>query len=138
MLVTPNWRVNPTPATARIEAVTRPNPIAGTRVLTTAATLLDECWPPQRSSPSPARSRSPCRLPSPADRRDLGRRHRADQREIALRVLRRLERAGGVVPVVEHDGAARADVLDLIAGLQRGLPGGEGAHDLLAGAWLGD
>src|SRR5450432_3156117 len=98
MLVTPNWRVNPTPATARIEAVTRPNPIAGTSVFTTAATVADECGSP------------PGTPPSPADRRDLGRRHRADRREAALRVLRRLECAGGVVPVIEHDGPACTDV----------------------------
>lgn len=30
MLVTPNWRVKPTAAIARIDAVTRPKPIEGT------------------------------------------------------------------------------------------------------------
>jgi hypothetical protein len=36
MLVTPNWRVKPTPARARIDAVTTPNPIAGKSRLTEA------------------------------------------------------------------------------------------------------
>ena len=40
MLVTPNWRVKPTPATARMDAVTMPNPIAGTSVLTSASSAL--------------------------------------------------------------------------------------------------
>src|SRR6266851_9399751 len=126
MLVTPNWRVNPTPATARMDAVTRPNPIAGNRVLTAASAASHEC-----------RGR-PHRLWSPADRRDLCRRHRADQHEVACHGLRGLERPGGVVPPVEHDRPARADVLDLLAGLQRGLSGGEGVHHCLAGTWLGD
>src|ERR1700680_1855124 len=126
MLVTPNWRVNPTPATARMDAVTRPNPIAGSSVLTAASAASHEY-----------RGR-PHRLRSPADRRDLCRRHRADQHRVAVDVLRGLERAGGVVPVVEHDGPARADVLDLLAGLQRGLSCGEGVHDCLAGTGLGD
>src|SRR6266851_9765110 len=126
MLVTPNWRVNPTPATARIDAVMTPNPIAGSSVLTAASAAPRDC----RGRPDRSRS--------PADRRDLCRRHRADQHRVALHVLRGLERPGGVVPAVEHDGPAGADVLDLLAGPQRGLSGGEGAHDRLAGARLGD
>ena len=47
MLVTPNWRVNPTPATARMEAVTMPNPIAGTIVFTAAPPSV-----PRRRRPS--------------------------------------------------------------------------------------
>src|SRR3977135_1133073 len=102
MLVTPNWSVNPTPATARIEAVTMPNPIAGTSVLTGA---LPRC----RGGP-PDRSRSP------AERRDLCGRNRAGEHELAVHVLRCLERTGGVVPAVEDDRPARAHVLDLLPG----------------------
>src|SRR5215467_16293754 len=131
MLVTPNWRVKPTPATARMDAVTMPNPIAGTSVLTSASSAL-------RAGVGPVPSQLRWRSRSPAERCDLRRRHRADDHRVALQVLRGLERPGRVVPLVEHDGAARADVLDLFAGLQRGLPGGERGDDRLAGTGLGD
>src|SRR5258708_24668636 len=117
MLVAPNWRVNPTPATARMDAVTRPNPIAGTSVLTAASAAPHECrgWPD--------RSRSS------ANRRDLCRRHRADQHGVSVHVLRGLEGPAGAAPLVEHDRPAPADVLALLAGLQGGLSCGERAHD---------
>src|SRR6476646_4946061 len=107
-----------------MDAVTMPNPIAGTRVLTVAS----PAWRAGRG-PSPSRRRWWSR--SPAERCDLRRRHRSDDHRVALQVLRGLERPGRVVPLVEHDGPARADVLDLLARLQRGLPGGErGDHRL--------
>src|SRR5215467_1724444 len=93
-----------------MEAVTTPNPIAGTSVLTAA-------------TPHAA---------TPAERSDLCRRYRANQHELAVHVLRGLERARRVVPAVEHDRAARADVLDLLACLQRGLARRESIHDRLA------
>src|SRR5438552_2203453 len=131
MLVTPNWRVNPTPATARMDAVTMPNPIAGTSVFTAASAAPRAC----RGAVSRQRRRW---SRSPAERCDLCRRHRADQHRVALRVFRGLEGPGRVVPVVEDDGPARAHVLDLLAGLQRGLPGGERGDHRLAGTGLGD
>src|SRR5215472_8956538 len=131
MLVTPNWSVNPTPATARMDAVTMPNPIAGTRVLNIAS-------PAPRAGRGPVPSQRRRWSPSPAERGDLRCRHRADDHRVALQVLRGLERPGRVVPLVEHDGAARADVLDLLAGRQRRLPGGERGDDRLAGTGLGD
>src|SRR5258708_33301424 len=110
-----------------MDAVTMPNPIADSTVCTAASAAFRAC-----RGAMPRRRRGWSR--SPAERRDLCRRHRADQDEVALHVPRGLERPGGVVPVVDHDGAARADVLDLLAGLQRGLTGGVGTHDRLAGS----
>src|SRR5215831_13704656 len=95
MLVTPNWSVNPTPATARMDAVTMPNPIAGTSVLTIASSAL------RRSRPAATSHRGWSR--SPAERCDLGRRHRADDHRVALQVFCGLECPGRVMPLVEHD-----------------------------------
>src|SRR5215470_16482210 len=119
MLVTPNCNVKPTPATARIDAVTRPNPIAGINVLTIGAPLAGTCR-------------------SMAERRDLRSRYRADQHDLAVHVPGRLERAGGVVPLVEHDRPAGADVLNLLAGLKGCLAGSEGVDDRFARSWLRD
>src|ERR1700722_1533135 len=131
MLGPPNWRVNPTPATARMDAVTMPNPIAGTSVFT-AASAAPGSWRGALLRQRRRWSRSP------AERRDLRGRYRADHHRVALHVLRGFEGPGRVVPVIEDDGAARADVLDLLAGLQRGLPGGERGDDRLARTGLGD
>src|SRR3984957_15402451 len=131
MLVTPNWRVNPTPATAKMDAVTMPNPKGGTSVFTAAPAAPRAC----RGVVSRQRRR---RSRSPAELRDLCRRHRADQYRVALHVFRGLEGSSRVVPVVEDNGPARAHVLDLLPGLQRGLPRGERGDDRLAATGLGD
>src|SRR5579859_3035133 len=124
MFVTPNWSVNPTPATARMEAVTMPKPTAGTSVLTATA-FADAVLLSALSL-------------SLAERRDLRRRHMADLHDLAVHVPGGLEGPGGVVPEIEDNRAASADVLDLLACLERGLSLGEGVHDRLARSRLGD
>src|SRR5215813_15121899 len=108
MLVTENCTVNPTAARARIEAVRIPKPSA-----VSSATRY--------SSPgvSAARARRVgLREPPSAfleQRRYLCCRHRSDQADFSVGVVRGdLEPAGVVVPSVEVDRAARADVLDLL------------------------
>src|SRR5437660_945737 len=107
--VTPNCSVNPTAAMARIEAVTRPNPIDARRTLTGGGNRgHDPGWGDQE------------RGGSFDERGDLFRGHLPLEGDVAVPgVLGELESPRGVVPSVEGDVSTRADVLDLLAGSQR-------------------
>src|SRR5260221_1278913 len=126
MFETPNCRVKPTEASARIDAVTRPNPIDWTKRLPVMPTLplifhtltmsSEGCGPLLRG----------CNL-----------------RGGVCRHLRRavggdnLKRAGRVLPPVEADHAGGADVLDCLAVGERGFPLCEVMHDDRGRRWRG-
>src|SRR5258708_6153322 len=114
MLVTENCTVNPTAARAKTGAVRTPKPSA-----VSAATIS----PSRRGQLTPAQDAIAAAGPpsSPLEQgRDLARRHRSDQADLAVGVVRGdLEPPGVVVPRVEVDDAARADVLDVLSCLQR-------------------
>src|SRR6266699_1791827 len=104
MLVTPNWTVNPTAASAITAAVTIPKPMA----------CRNMRWLPSGRGPGRVRGRlldEGC---------ELGGRDRVHQDEVPARLVGRdLEAAGRVVPLVEGDDARGAYIIDLLAGLQR-------------------
>jgi len=108
----------PDTATASMEAVTRPNPIAGKSVLRR---------PPGAAELPVAAGRSR----SPADRRDLGRDTEPAAVDAAVRVL-----AASNAPVEcasgEHDGPAGTELLDLRRPDQERLARREGADAFLA------
>ena len=73
--MTPNCSVNPTAAMAKIEAVTKPNPIAGIRVFISRESAVDAL--------------------SLKERLDLSSGHRSQQRYVAAsRVASKLESTG--------------------------------------------
>src|SRR5258705_6028181 len=127
MFETPNCRVKPTEASARIDAVTRPNPIDWTKRLPVMPTLplifqhLDHVI--GRVRPTLLRG---CNLRGSV-RRHLRRAVGGDN----------LERAGRVLPPVEADPAGGADVLDCLAVGERGFLLCEVMHDDRGRRWRG-
>src|ERR1700689_4619150 len=100
MLVTPNWTVNPTAASAITAAVTIPKPIACTNMR-----WLPPGWGPGRLL---------------AQRCDVGGRDNVHQGGAPVRLVARdLEAAGRVVPLVPGDEPGGADVIDLLARVER-------------------
>src|SRR6266852_5614031 len=123
MLVTPNWTVNPTAASAITAAVTIPKPMACRNMRWLPSGRGPDARAPVRRGPGRVRGRLL------DERCELGGRDRVHQGEVPARLVGRdLEAAGRVVPLVEVDDARGADIIDLLAGLQRRDAGRERMH----------
>src|SRR5260370_35575945 len=126
MFETPNCRVKPTEASARIDAVTRPNPIDWTKRLPVMPSLRPQLSPRLTMS-------SPTARPGLLRGRNL--------RGVLSRHLGRavggddLKRSGRVLPLIEADRSCGADVPDCLAVGERGFPLRDVVHD--DSAWRG-